>query len=48
MGLYPEDGKILNPEEEDILKWCSAALYAGGADTVSSDNAVSNRFSDNL
>ena len=35
MGLHPEGGKILSAEEEDVLKWCCAALYAGGADTVS-------------
>jgi hypothetical protein len=35
MGLQAEGGKQLSPEEEDILKWCSAALYAGGSDTVS-------------
>ncbi|KIM82350.1 hypothetical protein PILCRDRAFT_8150 [Piloderma croceum F 1598] len=34
MGLQPEGGKLPNPEEEDILKWCSAALYAGGSDTT--------------
>jgi hypothetical protein len=35
MGLHPEDGKTLDADEEDVLKWCSAALYVGGADTVS-------------
>lgn len=34
-GLQPEDGEPLSAEAEDILKWCSAGLYAGGADTVS-------------
>lgn len=34
MGLCPESGKLPTSEEEDILKWCSAALYAGGADTT--------------
>ncbi|KIJ13210.1 hypothetical protein PAXINDRAFT_13960 [Paxillus involutus ATCC 200175] len=32
--LSPEDGHTLNSEEEDIIKWCSAALYVGGADTT--------------
>ncbi|KAH7883383.1 cytochrome P450 [Phlebopus sp. FC_14] len=32
--LCPEDKHTLNSEEEDIIKWCSAALYAGGADTT--------------
>ena len=33
--MCPQDGVAPNAEEEDIIKWCSAALYAGGADTVS-------------
>ncbi|KIJ60578.1 hypothetical protein HYDPIDRAFT_117119 [Hydnomerulius pinastri MD-312] len=32
--LSPEDGHTLSSDEEDIIKWCSAALYAGGADTT--------------
>lgn len=32
--LVPEDGHVPDEEEEDIIKWCSGALYAGGADTV--------------
>ncbi|KAF8637282.1 hypothetical protein AX17_002921 [Amanita inopinata Kibby_2008] len=32
--LLPEDGHTPNEEEEDIIKWCSGALYAGGADTT--------------
>lgn len=35
LHLQPEDGHIPDSEEEDTVKWCSAALYAGGADTVS-------------
>jgi hypothetical protein len=35
MGLQPEGGKPISPEDEDILKWCSAALYSAGSDTVS-------------
>ena len=33
--LQPDDGNTPNAEEQDIIKWCSGALYAGGADTVS-------------
>lgn len=33
--LRPDDGHEMDAEEEDIIKWCSAALYVGGADTVS-------------
>jgi hypothetical protein len=32
--LRPGDGHQIDAETEDIIKWCSAALYAGGADTV--------------
>lgn len=32
--LLPEDGHTITDEEEDTIKWCSAALYAGGADTT--------------
>ena len=34
MHLRPESGSPPDAEEEDMVKWCSAALYAGGADTV--------------
>ncbi|KZT05805.1 cytochrome P450, partial [Laetiporus sulphureus 93-53] len=34
LNLRPEGGTIPDAEEEDIIKWCSSALYAGGADTV--------------
>lgn len=34
MHLRPESGSPPGAEEEDMVKWCSAALYAGGADTV--------------
>jgi len=34
MGLRSEGGKPLSLEEEDILKWCSAALYTAGSDTT--------------
>ncbi|KAI0312278.1 cytochrome P450 [Amylostereum chailletii] len=33
-NMRPSDGTIPNTEEEDIVKWCSAALYAGAADTI--------------
>ena len=32
--LQPDDGSTLDAEEQDIIKWCSGALYGGGADTV--------------
>jgi hypothetical protein len=35
MGLNSDNNKPPTPEEEDILKWCSAALFGGGAETVS-------------
>ena len=34
-GLQQENGEPLNADAEDTLKWCSGALYAGGAITVS-------------
>ncbi|KZT01116.1 cytochrome P450 [Laetiporus sulphureus 93-53] len=34
LNLRPEGGTTPDAEEEDIVKWCSSALYAGGADTV--------------
>ena len=34
-GLQQEDGEPLNADDEDTVKWCSAALYPGGAITVS-------------
>lgn len=33
--LQPEDGHVVSVEEGEIIKYCSVALYAGGADTVS-------------
>jgi hypothetical protein len=35
MGLHPEGGEPLSSVEADILRRCGAALYGGGADTVS-------------
>ncbi|KAA1472820.1 cytochrome P450 [Dentipellis sp. KUC8613] len=32
--LRPDDGHEVDPDEVDIVKWCSAALYVGGADTT--------------
>ncbi|TFY81323.1 hypothetical protein EWM64_g2686 [Hericium alpestre] len=32
--LRPEDGHKVDEEEADIVKWCSSALYTGGADTT--------------
>lgn len=35
MGLKNEEGETLDAEGEDVLKWSAAALFVGGADTVS-------------
>ena len=32
--LRPDDGHVVDTEEEDIIKWAGGALYFGGADTV--------------
>ncbi|KAK2460279.1 hypothetical protein APHAL10511_007668 [Amanita phalloides] len=32
--LRPDDGRAIDTEEEDIIKWASGALYFGGADTT--------------
>lgn len=32
--LVPADGHTVDEKEEDIIRWCGAGLYAGGADTV--------------
>ena len=32
--LTPEDGSVIDAEEEDIIKWVVGALYSGGADTT--------------
>ncbi|KAG1788222.1 cytochrome P450 [Suillus plorans] len=34
--LLPEDGSIVSAQQEDIAKWCSQGIYAGGVDTTSS------------
>ncbi|VDC07379.1 unnamed protein product [Peniophora sp. CBMAI 1063] len=33
-NMRPQDGPVPDAEMEDIIKWCSSALYAGGADTT--------------
>lgn len=33
-NMRPQDSPTPDAEMEDIIKWCSSALYAGGADTV--------------
>ncbi|KAI0027839.1 cytochrome P450 [Vararia minispora EC-137] len=37
--MRPVDGNTPDGEREDIIKWCSAALYVGGADTTVSTMA---------
>ena len=32
--LYSEDGQRVDEEAEQNIKWCSAALFIGGGDTV--------------
>ncbi|KAG0694046.1 cytochrome P450 [Suillus ampliporus] len=32
--LLPEDGSTVSAQQEEIIKWCSQAIYAGGADTT--------------
>ena len=32
--LTPEDGSIIDEEEEDVIKWVVGAVYSGGADTT--------------
>ncbi|KIL57118.1 hypothetical protein M378DRAFT_16464 [Amanita muscaria Koide BX008] len=32
--LRPEDGRDVDVEEEDVIKWAGGALYFGGADTT--------------
>ena len=33
-NMRPQDAPPPDAEMEDIIKWCSSALYAGGADTT--------------
>ena len=33
--LNREDGTYLDPDDEDVVKWCASGLYSGAADTVS-------------
>ena len=32
--LTPEDGSVIDEEEEDVIKWVVGAVYSGGADTT--------------
>ncbi|KAG1747611.1 cytochrome P450 [Suillus lakei] len=34
--LLPEDGSAVSAQQEEITKWCSLGIYAGGADTTAS------------
>jgi len=34
--LLPEDGSTVDAKQEEIIKWCSQGIYAGGSDTVRS------------
>ncbi|KAG1813916.1 cytochrome P450 [Suillus subaureus] len=34
--LLPEDGSTVSAQQEEITKWCSQGIYAGGVDTTSS------------
>ncbi|KAG2153555.1 cytochrome P450 [Suillus bovinus] len=34
--LLPEDGSTVGAQQEEITKWCSQGIYAGGLDTTSS------------
>ncbi len=33
--LRPDNGHVIDAEEEDTVKWASGAMSVGGADTVS-------------
>lgn len=45
--MNPEDGHAVQGDEEDIVKWCAAALYVGGADTVRPTAATASPMSHN-
>ncbi|KAG1902565.1 cytochrome P450 [Suillus fuscotomentosus] len=34
--LLPEDGSTVSAQQEEITKWCSLGIYAGGVDTTTS------------
>ncbi|KAG2341949.1 cytochrome P450 [Suillus weaverae] len=34
--LLPEDGSTVSAQQEEITKWCSQGIYAGGVDTTAS------------
>lgn len=38
--LFPKDGSRVDAKKEDNIKWCSAALYSGRADTVSTTSLI--------
>lgn len=46
--LRPDDGHVVDAEEEDIIKWAGGALYFGGADTVRTLRRIFRRLTDNI
>ena len=44
--LVPENGHMVDAEEEDIIKWAGGALYFGGADTVRMLRSIVHRLTD--
>ncbi|KAI0026465.1 cytochrome P450 [Vararia minispora EC-137] len=34
LNMRPGDGTMPDAETEDIIRWCSSALYSGGTDTI--------------
>ena len=44
--LRPDDGHVVDGEEEDIIKWAGGALYFGGADTVRTLRWIFRRLTD--
>jgi hypothetical protein len=44
--LRPDDGHVVDSEEEDIIKWAGGALYFGGADTVRTLRWIFRRLTD--
>ena len=33
-NLRQDEKAVVDPEQEDVVKWCAGGLYAGSADTV--------------